>query len=210
MSYRISYTAGSLIPSFCLSIKGRHDAPSLSRALMVKNLTWLSMFVLKSFCSSQRLTADVSWNSQLVFLCYLLLPVNVRKHLLWIIDPSICQDGIKDSYQLTADGNHGLFLLEQIVRSCRVILVQWLKLWIFAINGIAALNSTARSLFRPLLLIVVCPLCFPEPFSHKESPASFCTCLGDSKRLTSPTSARNPATVDHSYTFDDKQNTDLQ
>ena len=30
MSYGISYTSGSLIPSFCLSIKGRHDAPSLS------------------------------------------------------------------------------------------------------------------------------------------------------------------------------------
>ena len=30
MSYRISFTSGSLIPSFCLSIKGRHDAPSLS------------------------------------------------------------------------------------------------------------------------------------------------------------------------------------
>ena len=57
------------------------------------------------------------------------------------------------------------------------------------------MNSTARSLLRPLLLIVICPLCFPEPFSHKEIPASFCICLGDSKRLTSPTSARNPATV---------------
>ena len=30
MSYGISFTSGSLIPSFCLSIKGRHDAPSLS------------------------------------------------------------------------------------------------------------------------------------------------------------------------------------
>ena len=30
MSYGITFTAGSLIPSFCLSIKGRHDAPSLS------------------------------------------------------------------------------------------------------------------------------------------------------------------------------------
>ena len=30
MSYRISFTSGSLISSFCLSIKGRHDTPSLS------------------------------------------------------------------------------------------------------------------------------------------------------------------------------------
>lgn len=30
MSCRISFIAGSLIPSFCLSIKGRHDAPLLS------------------------------------------------------------------------------------------------------------------------------------------------------------------------------------
>ena len=99
-------------------------------ALMVRNLTWLSMFVLKSFCSFQHLAADVSWISQSIFLCCLRLPVNVRKHLLRIIGHSICQDGIKDSYQLTADRNHGLFLLERIVRSCRVILMQWLKLWI--------------------------------------------------------------------------------
>ena len=116
MSYRISHTAGSSIPSFCLSIKGRHDAPSLSRALMVKNLTWLSMFVLKSFCFLQRLAVDVSRISQLFFLCRLWLPVNVRKHLLRIIGHSICQNCIKDSYQLTADGNHRLFLLERIVR----------------------------------------------------------------------------------------------
>ena len=30
MPYGISFTSGSLIPSSCLSIKGRHDAPSLS------------------------------------------------------------------------------------------------------------------------------------------------------------------------------------
>ena len=30
MSYGISFTSGPLIPSFCLSIKGRHDAPLLS------------------------------------------------------------------------------------------------------------------------------------------------------------------------------------
>ena len=48
------------------------------------------------------------------------------------------------------------------------------------------MNSTARSLLRPLLLMVVCPLCFPELLSRNESPASFCICLGDSKRLTSP------------------------
>ena len=29
MSYGITFTAGSLIPSFCLSIKGRHDAPDI-------------------------------------------------------------------------------------------------------------------------------------------------------------------------------------
>ena len=121
-------TAGSLIPSFCLSIKGRHDAPALSLCSDGKNLTWLSMFVFKSFCSFQHLAADVSWNSQLFFLCCLRLPVNVRKHLLRIIGHSIHQDGIKDSYQLTADGNHGLFFLERIVRSCRVILVQWPEL----------------------------------------------------------------------------------
>ena len=55
------------------------------------------------------------------------------------------------------------------------------------------MNSTARSLLRPLLLMVVCPLCFPELFSRNESPASFCICLGDSKRLT-----YNPALVNES------------
>ena len=49
--------------------------------------------------------------------------MNVRKHLLRIIGHSICKDGIKDPYQLTADRNHGLFLLERIIRSCRVILM---------------------------------------------------------------------------------------
>ena len=92
--------------------------------------------------------------------------------------------------------------VENHVRYLEIHLVEKLKEKIydlnsgfFAISGIAALNSTARSLLRPLLLMVVCPLCFPELFSRNESPASFCICLGDSKRLTSPTSARNPATV---------------
>ena len=98
-------------------------------ALMVRNLTWLSMF-MNFFCSFQHLAADVSWISQSFFLCCLRLPVNVRKHLLRIIGHSICKDGIKDPYQLTADRNHGLFLLERIIRSCRVILMQWLKLWV--------------------------------------------------------------------------------
>ncbi len=118
-----------VLNSFVLLIhKGASWCSSLSRALMVKNLTWLSMFVLKSFCFLQRLAADVSRISQLFFLCRLWLPVNVRKHLLRIIGHSICQNCIKDSYQLTADGNHRLFLLERIVRSCRVILVQWPEL----------------------------------------------------------------------------------
>ena len=40
MSYRISFTSGSLIPSFCLSIKGRHDAPSLSLCIDSDYQSW--------------------------------------------------------------------------------------------------------------------------------------------------------------------------
>ena len=120
MSYRISFTSGSLIPSFCLSIKGRHDAPLLSLCSDGKKSD-LALYVyefllfLSAPCGGRLLNLTVD---------LLMLPVNVRKHLLRIIGHSICQDGIKDSYQLTADGNHGLFLLERIVRSCRVILMQ--------------------------------------------------------------------------------------
>ena len=123
MSYGITFTAGSLIPSFCLSIKGRHDAPKLSLCSDgVKSDLALYVFEILLFLSAP--CGGRLLNLTVIFLCYLLFPVNVRKHLLRIIGHSICQDGIEDSYQFTADGNHGLFLLERIVRSCRVILMQ--------------------------------------------------------------------------------------
>lgn len=49
------------------------------------------------------------------------------------------------------------------------------------------------------LLIVVCPLCLPELFSLIASPASFCICFGDSKRLKSPTSAKIPLPTPRRY-----------
>ena len=128
MSYGISYTSGSLIPSFCLSIKGRHDAPKLSLCSDgLKSDLALYVFVNLSVPFST-LWWTSSWISQLSSLCCLWLPMNIRNHLLWVIGYSICQNCIEDSYQLTADGNHGLFLLERIVPSGRVILMQWLKL----------------------------------------------------------------------------------
>ena len=45
MSYGISYTAGDLIPSFCLSIKERHDAPSLSLCSDENKSDW-ALYVL--------------------------------------------------------------------------------------------------------------------------------------------------------------------
>ena len=126
MSYRISFTSGSLIPSFCLSIKGRHDAPLLSLCSDGKKSD-LALYVYEFLLF---LSAPCGGRLLNLFLCCLRLPVNVRNQLLCIIGHSFCQDGIKDPYQLTADRNHGLFLLERIVRSCRVILMQWLKLWV--------------------------------------------------------------------------------
>ena len=51
------------------------------------------------------------------------------------------------------------------------------------------------SLFHPRLLIVVCPLCFPELFSTSANPASFYSSFGLLNLVISPTSARNPDTV---------------
>ena len=58
MSYGISSRRGSLIPSFCLSIKGRHDAPSLSRCSTgVKSDYGSLCYFLVQF--SRHLPADV-------------------------------------------------------------------------------------------------------------------------------------------------------
>ena len=92
------------------------------RKIWLRSLCFYFFLFLSAPCGGRLLNLTV------IFLCYLLFPVNVRKHLLRIIGHSICQDGIEDSYQFTADGNHGLFLLERIVRSCRVILMQWPEL----------------------------------------------------------------------------------
>ena len=124
MSYGISFTSGALIPSFCLSIKGRHDAPSLSLCSDGKKSD-LALYVYEILLFLSALFGGHLLNLTVVLL---MLPMNIWKHLLRIVSHSICQDGIKDSYQLTADCNHGLFLLKRNVRSCRLILMQWLKL----------------------------------------------------------------------------------
>ena len=100
--------------------------------------------------------------------------------------------------------------VENHVRYLEIHLVEKLKEKIydlnsgfFAISGIAALNSTARSLLRPLMLMVVCPLCFPELFSRNESPAAFCICLRfDTPHITH--FCQKSGYRDHSYTFDGK------
>ena len=76
-----------------------------------KNLTSaLYVFVILSVpFSTFRWTS--SWISQLSFLCCLWRPMNIRYHFLRIIGYSTYQDSIEDSYQLTADGNHGLLFL---------------------------------------------------------------------------------------------------
>lgn len=51
-------------------------------------------------------------------------------------------------------------------------------------------------LFRPRLLIVVCPLCFLERFSTNANSANFGSSFGLLKRQISPISTRNPDTVE--------------
>ena len=70
-------TAGSLIPSFCLSIKGRHDAPSLSLCSDGLKSDFGSLCFYNSFCSFQHLSVDVSLNLTVVFL---MLPVAVYEY----------------------------------------------------------------------------------------------------------------------------------
>ena len=127
MSYRISFTSGSLIPSFCLSIKGRHDAPSLSLC-SDGNKSDLALYVyeillfLSAPFGGRLLNLTVGLLTLPAAACECQKSTSVHHRSLF------CQDGIKDPYQLTADGNHGLFLLARIVHPCRVILMQWLKL----------------------------------------------------------------------------------
>ena len=66
------FTAGSLIPSFCLSIKGRHDAPKLSLCSDGEKSDFGSLCFCNSFCSFQHLAADVFLNLTVVIL---MLPV---------------------------------------------------------------------------------------------------------------------------------------
>ena len=66
-----------------------------------------------------------SWSLQFESLCCLRIPVYVWQHLPAVIHRSLYQDRIKDSYQLTADGYHRLFLFQGIYSSCGIILMQW-------------------------------------------------------------------------------------
>ena len=87
MSYGISFTSGSLIPSFCLSIKGRHDAPLLSLCSDGKKSD-LALYVyeillfLSAPCGGRLLNLTVD---------LLMLPRNIRKRLLRIVGHSICK-----------------------------------------------------------------------------------------------------------------------
>ena len=101
-----------VLNSFVLLIHKGASWCSFAESVLWWTKIWLrlSMFFI-SFCSLQHLTVDVSLNLTASFLCCLWRPMNVRKHLLRIIGYSIWQDCIEDSYQLTADGNHGLLFL---------------------------------------------------------------------------------------------------
>ena len=101
-----------VLNSFVLLIHKGASWCSFAESVLWWKKIWLrlSMFFI-SFCSFQHLTVDVSLNLTASFLCCLWRPMNVRKHLLRIIGYSIWQDCIEDSYQLTADGNHGLLFL---------------------------------------------------------------------------------------------------
>ena len=51
-------------------------------------------------------------------------PPDIAHHLLRIINDSLCQYCVEHPDQLTADGYHGLLLLQRVAFSCRVIPVQ--------------------------------------------------------------------------------------
>ena len=127
MSYRISFTSGSLIPSFCLSIKGRHDAPSLS------------------LCSD----GNKSDLALYVYEILLFLPAPFGGHLLNLTVGLLTLPAAACEYLKAASANHRSLHLpgwhkrllsayswwqSRIVSSwadcspCRVILMQWLKL----------------------------------------------------------------------------------
>lgn len=64
-----------------------------------------------------------------------------------------------------------------------------------ATKGMAILKRRALNVFLPRLVILVCPLCFPEVFSFKLNPAKLIIWLGCVKLPMSPVSARKPAMV---------------
>ncbi len=53
-----------------------------------------------------------------------------------------------------------------------------LKALFLATKGIATRKRSALKVFLPLLVILVCPLCFPDVFSLRLSPANLIICLG--------------------------------
>ena len=69
------------------------------------SMFFLFLFLLLSAPTGGRLPEFYSF-----LLSYRWLPVYIRHHLLCIIRHTFSQNSIKDSYQLTADGYHGLLL----------------------------------------------------------------------------------------------------
>ena len=65
--------------------KERHDAPSLSLCSDGLKSDFGSLCFCTSSCSFQHLAVDIFLNLTVSFSCCLRRPMNVRKHLLWII-----------------------------------------------------------------------------------------------------------------------------
>ena len=120
-----------------------------------------------------------------------------RNHLLQIINHFIYLNWIKNSYQLTSDGNRKLFAL--IMKySCNDQNFNFPT-----INRISMPNNTSRSLLWPLYLYPFVLYAFLSN-SHliKFLPTfNFYLCLGNLKSLTLPTLIRNPATVSTSISL---------
>ena len=152
MSYGISFTSGSLIPSFCLSIKGRHDAPLLSLCSDGKKSD-LALYVYE-------------------FLLFLSAPCGGRllnlTVVLFMLPTAACECQKASSAHhrsLHLPGWHKRLLSayswwqSRIVSSwadcspCRVILMQWLKLRILRYQ-------------RNRCIVQYCPQLTPTSFTY--------------------------------------------
>ena len=73
-------------------------------------------------------------------------PSDIAHHLLRIICDALSQYCVEYSYQLAADGYHGLLLLQRVALSCRVIPVQLAELRVRSYKGYRSIEQYGSQL----------------------------------------------------------------